>query len=249
MRRSLFGLGLLLPLFLGCSAENVVAGQEKSKAEQLESSLPSWCHDTCERFLACPQDAACYCDVGEACDSCIAVDDGCEAQCAATFVRYIDAGESCAIIGERIKTCIEGVACEDLGGKDPCSASEAEMRACPDPHELDEDDVSPTVANPISNSGGGPGSNAGANPVSCLGSSGAGGGMPQNGGAQVTCEEERGGCSDGHVYSWICSQDSQGQRACACLVDSQAKSSFVPNSSDCPLLAQVNAGCGWALSQ
>jgi hypothetical protein len=244
MRRCLFGLGLLLPLFLGCSGENIVAGKEKTKAQQLEEALPSWCHDICERFLACPQDASCYCNAGDVCNSCIAVDDGCEQQCAAWFARYTDAGETCAAIGQRVKTCVDGLACEDLGGEDPCRASDAEMNACPDPNDLD-DDVSPT-----GDAGGGSvGSSVHPNPVTCSDSSAAGGGAPEAGGAHVTCEEERGACSDGHVYSWICSEDSQGQRACACLVDSQATASFVPNSSDCPALSQVNAGCAWALTQ
>ena len=44
-------LGLLLPLLLGCSGQNVVAGDEKTKAEQLEASVPSWCESTCSRLL------------------------------------------------------------------------------------------------------------------------------------------------------------------------------------------------------
>jgi hypothetical protein len=248
MRHCLFGLGLLLPLFLGCSAENIVAGEEKTKAEELESSLPSWCRSTCDRLQACPEDATCYCDAGEECD-CVAVDDGCEQQCAATFAPYTGAGETCAAIGQRLKTCIDGIGCQELGGEDPCRISEAEERACPDPNDLDdEDDVAPTGSSQGPSAGSNPGSHVNANPVACTDSFASGGGVPENG-ARVTCEEERSGCSDGHVYSWICSQDSQGQRACACLVDSQATASFVPNSSDCPLLTQVNAGCAWALTQ
>lgn len=251
MRRCLFGWGLLFPLFLGCSAENIVAGEEKTKAEQLESSLPAWCPSICERLRACPVNG-CECD-GDVCD-CVGIDDGCEKQCPLAFARYTDAGEFCATVGQRIKGCIDGLTCDDLTGKDPCRATDDEMRACPDPNE--EDETPPSASGgPVTSSAGSapigdnPGTYANANPVTCAASSGSGGGSPQDGGAQVTCEEERANCSNGHVYSWICSQDSQGQRACACLVDSQATASFVPNSADCPLLAQVNTGCAWALTQ
>lgn len=251
MRRCLFGLGLLLPLFLGCSGENVVAGEEKTKAQQLEAALTTWCPSTCERLRACPQSAACECTAGDECGSCVGVDEGCERQCAAAFEPYIDAGERCAAVGQRIKTCIDGLTCENLGGEDPCRASNAEKAACPDPNEIE---VSPPMASggPITGTGGtgatlGPSSNF--TPVTCPDSYGAGGGMPAAGGSFVSCEEGREGCNDGHAYSWICSQDSQGQRACACLLDSQAIASFVPISSECPTLAQVNAGCGWALTQ
>lgn len=254
MRRCLFGLGLLLPLFFGCSAENIVAGEEKTKAEQLESSLPAWCPSVCERLGACPQGSGCDCE-GDVCD-CVGIDENCEEQCNKSFERFVDAGEFCADVGQRLKACIDSLSCEDLSGSDPCRPTDAENRACPDPHDGDDETPPSAVGGPVISGPSGstpmqdnPGSSAGANPVTCTASSGSGGGAPDGGGAQVTCEEERANCSNGHVYSWICSQDSQGQRACACLVDSQATASFVPNSSDCPLLAQVNTGCAWALTQ
>lgn len=242
MRRYSFGLALLLSLFLGCSGENVVAGPEKTQVEQLESALPSWCQSTCARLRACPENTSCDCD-GDVCD-CIGIDDGCEQQCPLSFAPYTTGSESCAAIGQRIKGCIDGIMCADLGAKsDACRASAAERAACPDPNDLDDNDVPPTGNNSPS---GNPG---GASPVTCADSTASSSASPPAIGARVTCEEGRDGCSDGHVYSWICSQDSQGQRACACLVDSQATASFVPNSSDCPLLAHVNAGCAWGLTQ
>lgn len=248
MRRYLFGLGLLLPLFLGCSAENVVAGKEKTQAEQLESALPAWCPRTCARLRACPENAGCACN-GDVCD-CLAVDDGCEQQCPLSFARYIGAGEACAAIGQRIKNCIDRVACSDLSGKDPCPTTPAERDSCPDP---DRESTDPPSAATGTGAGAAPssvgGGSANAIPVTCTDSTAAGGGMPENGGAQVTCEEARSGCTDGHVYSWLCAQDSQGQRACTCLVDSHATGGFVPISSDCPPLSHVNDGCAWALTQ
>jgi len=248
MRRCLFGLGLLWPLFLGCSGENVVAGQEKTKAEQLESALATWCPSTCERLRACPASAGCECSVGDDCGSCVGIDEGCERQCAAAFEPYTNAGERCAAVGQRIKTCIDGLTCENLGGEDPCRASNAEMAACPDPNDVD--DNPPMIGdNPTAGTGGtGAIAAGGANPVSCSDSTASAGASPQTNGPKVTCEEGRAGCSNGHIYSWICSQDSQGQRACACLVDSLASASFVPASSECPTLVEVNAGCAWVLT-
>lgn len=253
MRHVLLGLGLLLPLLSGCSGENVVAGEEQTKAEQLASELPSWCSSTCERLLACPESAGCDCN-GDVCE-CSGVDAGCEKQCPLSFARYTHAGEFCASVGQRIQKCIDDMKCQDLKGEDWCKATAAENQACPEPNEFDGEDPPSAVGNPLPNTGSaGPSGNsssssAGPNAVSCADSTAAGGGGPANGGAQVTCEEARSSCTDQRVYSWICSQDSQGQRACACLVDSRATASFVPNSADCPLLAQVNAGCGWALLQ
>jgi hypothetical protein len=268
MRRCLVGLGLLLPMFLGCSGENIVAGEGKTKAQQLESALPTWCPSTCDRLRACPEDATCECSVDQPCDSCVAVDNNCEAQCQQAFVPYTGAGETCAAIGQRIKNCIDRIMCADLGGSDPCVASEAELALCPDPNADSGDTAAAASSYSGPSSGGttstGPGSagpnggsyplpnggsNSGANPVNCLESSGSGGGMPASGGAYVSCEENRSACTDGHTYNWICAQDSQGQRACTCLVDSQATAGFVPISSDCPPLSQVNAGCAWALTQ
>lgn len=269
MRHRWYGLSLFLPLFLGCAGKNVVAGEEKTKAEQLESALPSWCESTCTRFLACPEPNGCDCS-GDVCE-CAGVDAGCAEQCPKAFARYTDAGEACAVIGQRVMDCFDGVTCSELNGKDPCPTTAAERALCPDsndgisdnpPSGSDGDAVGPAVTGGTSASAGGAtftagtasaggyygsaGSAAGANPVSCEGSYGAGGGAPASGGSQVTCEEGRAGCSDGHEYSWICVRDSQGQRACSCLVDAHATAGFEP-VMDCPDLSAVNAGCGWAL--
>ena len=75
--RSSCRLWLFLPLFLGCAGKNVVAGEEKTKAEQLESALPSWCQSTCARLRACPESTGCDCD-GDVCQ-CSGVDDAGEA--------------------------------------------------------------------------------------------------------------------------------------------------------------------------
>jgi hypothetical protein len=274
MRRCWIRLSLFLPLFLGCAGKNIVAGEEKTKAEQLESTLPSWCHDTCERFLACPP-VPCLCE-GDVCN-CAGIDSGCEKQCPKAFEPYLDAGEGCAAVGQRVQDCFDAIGCSDLGGSDPCPVTDAERALC---LHLDDDSdnlpsgsngpsAGPTVtagtasiagtASSISSGGtsstggtstagasGTGGASAGMNPVSCQGSYGTGGGAYAAGNSQVTCEEGRMGCSDGHEYSWICTRGSQGQRACSCLIDEHTTAGFEP-VMDCPDVSAVNAGCGWAL--
>ena len=250
MRGALHGLGFLLPILWGCSGAHVVAGEEKTNAEQLESSLTSWCDNTCKRLRACPAPDNCDCE-GDVCN-CVGVDDSCEEACPESFERYTGAGEDCAAVGQRIQRCIDGISCSELNGSDPCKATAAERDACPE--ESDVDDAAPS-GGPTAGGDTGTGSSAGGsgsaptvgNPlVRCTDAYGAGGGMPADGSPHVSCEEGRSNCSDGHEYSWICSVDSQGQRACSCLVDGVASNGFQPGV-ECPDLQQVNAGCGWYL--
>jgi hypothetical protein len=249
MRGALYGLGLLLPLFWGCSGEHVVAGEEKTKAEQLESSLTSWCDSTCKRLRACPAPDNCDCS-GDVCN-CVGIDEGCEEQCPASFEPFTGAGEACAAVGQRIQRCIDGIGCDELNGSDPCEVTGAERDACPELEDMTEppESAGPNGGNDFDNgsSAGGGVSPTVDNPlVRCTDAYGTGGGTPEAGGPHVSCEEGRSGCSDGHEYSWICSVDSQGQRACSCLVDGVASNGFQP-SAECPDLAAVNAGCGWYL--
>ena len=270
MRRYL--LGLLLPAFMGCSGQNVVAGEEKSKAEQLAASVPSWCQSTCSRFLACSEQKPCECN-GDVCD-CLGVDENCPRQCQASMAAYTNAGEACAVIGERLKKCIDGATCDDLGQNDPCPITDAERAACPDPTQPSDEPTdtgssygyagSANIGDGFSSGGAvsyagsaniptagtsyGGSAPTGGPTVTCGDSYGAGGGQPADGSSQVICEEGRDSCSDGHAYSWVCAADSQGRRACSCFVDSQVTGAFAPGAS-CPLPNQVNVGCGWNLAQ
>src|SRR3954465_7714419 len=72
-------LGLLLPVVLGCAGKNVVAGDEKTKSQQLEAAVPSWCETTCTRLQACPA-RPCEC-TGDLCDCPAEVGSDCPAQC------------------------------------------------------------------------------------------------------------------------------------------------------------------------
>ena len=136
MRRCWIRLSLFLPLFLGCAGKNIVAGEEKTKAEQLESTLPSWCRSTCTRLLACPA-VPCACD-GDVCSNCVGVDSGCEKQCPKSFAPYTNAGEACAAVGQRVKDCLDAIECADLSGPDPCPVTDAERALCPDPDDGSE---------------------------------------------------------------------------------------------------------------
>ena len=253
MRRRLYGLSVLLPLFFGCAGKNVVAGEDKTKAEQLAAVLPSWCQTTCTRLRACPVNTDCTCS-GDVCDCGARVDAKCEAQCQDAFAAYTNAGESCAAVGERFKTCVDAIQCSQLNGNDPCAVTDAERSECPDPNASGSDSVDAPasagglVDNPGTSVGGASAGHAGANPVTCPASYGTGGGASASDGSRVTCEEGRDNCTDGHAYSWLCALDSQGRRACSCLVDAHATAGFEP-VSDCPDLSAVNAGCGWALTQ
>jgi hypothetical protein len=272
-------LSFLLPLLLGCSGQNVVAGEEKTKAEQLEASLPAWCDSACSRLNDCNSGAPCDCS-GDVCD-CSKVSADCPTSCG-TYFKPFTTGEACAAIGQRIVQCIDRATCDELGGRsDPCPLTAAERAACPavdvdgstdPPMSVGSstgyagsanlgDDGGPSYGGAISYAGsaslpngassgsssGGSGSTSGP-VVNCSDSHGAGGGQPQAGSAsQVICEEGREGCSDGHTYSWVCATDSQGHRACSCFVDQNVTGAFAPGAA-CPLVKQVNTGCGWNLN-
>jgi hypothetical protein len=277
MRRYL--LGLLLPVFMGCSGQNVVAGEEKSKAEQLAASVPSWCESTCGRFLACSEQKPCDCS-GDVCD-CLGVDQNCPTQCKASMAAYMNAGEACAVIGERFKKCIDRATCDDLGQNNPCPISAAERAACPDPNYSDEP---PQVGSTYAYAGSANiGDDSGASyggAVSYAGSASYGGsasvptggtsygGSASTGGPTVTCGDSYGAGggqpSDGSSQV-IC---EEGRDSCSdghayswvCAADSQGRracSCFVDSQvtgafapgASCPLPAQVNAGCGWNLAQ
>jgi hypothetical protein len=236
---------------LGCSGQHVVGGDEKTKAEQLEASLPTWCQSICAELSACPEDCDCS---GDSC-SCTGVAEDCTQDCQEGFSRYTKTDE-CAAVIQRVQQCFDANGCAILSVPGLCGPTEADRAACPAiGDDVDEPpQATPTpggssngsagsAAMPPSGNTGGP--NPTGAPVTCQGAYGAGGGMPAAGSA-VTCEEGRDACSDGHGYSWICAVGSQGQTACSCLLDQQVVGAFDPGPG-CPTLAQVNAGCGWSL--
>jgi hypothetical protein len=236
---------------LGCSGQNVVGGEEKTKAEQLEASLPAWCQSICTELAACPEDCNCSDDVCY----CTGVDEGCAEECQKGFSRYTKT-DGCAAVIERVQQCFDANGCDIQTTPGLCGPTDEDRAACPaigedidEPPQAIEDPTSPATGTAGSSSMPTPGNSGGPNypgvPVTCQGAYGAGGGMPSAGSA-VTCEEGRDGCSDGHGYSWICAVGSQGQTACSCLLDEQVVGAFDPGAG-CPSLTQVNAGCGWNL--
>jgi hypothetical protein len=239
-------LGSLFVVLLGCSGENVVAGKEQTKAAQLEASLPSWCQSICTRLSACAENGDCDC-TEDGC-VCASVDEDCPEECQEHMAAYAQGGDECAAVGQRFKECLDDHGCEILSLEGLCQLGEAESAACPRSNGGSVEDPPMAVGGPTpgtaGSSSGGP-SYPGAT-VTCLDAHGSGGGTPPAG-AHVTCEEGRDTCSDGHAYSWICAVGSQGQTGCTCMVDARVVGGFDPGPG-CPVLAQVNAGCGWRLT-
>ena len=280
-------LGIIVGLSIGgCAGKNTVAGADKTKAEQLESTVVSWCKNTCERFNDCAT-AGCNCQ-GDTCE-CTGVDAGCAKECEAEMARFTKGDDSCAERGEKFKSCIDALTCDDFNGNGAkkCGLTKAEESACPE---------SDTPSEPAPSAGGGPvvdptggtgtggtgsggatggdaagpstggvaagpstggaaaapstGGSTSTGPVTChsaYGAAGAASDAPAPTPAAV-CEEGRGDCSDNHEYSWLCATGSEGQIGCACFVDKQVTGGFDPQSSSCPTLETVNAGCSWNLT-
>jgi len=261
MSRYLFGLLVGLTIG-GCAGKNTVAGQDKTKAEQLEESLPTWCQSTCQRIDACERVAACDCQ-GDSCGCSSGGKKDCPAECERELGRF--ANDACAVTGEDFKRCIDTMTCDDFNGNGKCEVTAEEKRRCPEPDEPDDNDTPPSSGGgPVVSGGGGtgpvpdPGVGAagstggavGGAVVKCgsgHGTAGAGSsGEPQS--SAVICEEGRGDCNDGHEYSWICARGSEGQLGCTCFVDSEVTGGFDPQSSSCPTQATVNAGCNWSIA-
>jgi hypothetical protein len=267
---------VILPLFLGCAGKNTVAGNDKTKAEQLETSVPSWCQTTCEKIVACADATDCACS-GDVCDCSNANVPDCVDSCKGELARFTQGSDACAAAGESFKTCIDGMQCRDFTsntGKD-CDPSAADEAACPELDDNSPDGDSP----PISGTGGSVNYGAGGTissgtagsvnygaggtgiggyggstttgvAVSCQESYGTGGTTGTAGSAAtsaVTCEEGRNDCSDGHDYAWLCARGSDDKIGCACFVDGAATGGFDPQSEVCPTLDRVNIGCGFGL--
>jgi hypothetical protein len=242
MSRSRRWWGLILALVApGCSAENTVAGRDKTRAEALESALPTWCPAICERLRACDEARdACNCD-GDVC-SCPNVDENCPSECQRSMERFTT-NEACAALGQRYVDCVDQQTCSGLVGARACDLTMTERASCP---ALDDTSTPPDAADGGSAVGAGGTGSAGAS-VTCVSAYGTGGtasATPPPSPA-VLCDEGRGECSDGHQYSWLCASGSEGQLGCSCFIDTQVTGVFDPGSDSCPSLEAVNAGCHW----
>lgn len=255
MSRYLFGLLVGLTIG-GCAGKNTVAGEDKTKAEQLEESLPSWCQSICQRFDACAV-AGCDCQ-GDVCDCNDEYgSSSCPAECAREMERF--ANDACATIGENYKRCLDTMTCDDFEGGSKCKLSQSDKQLCP---ETDSGDPPSAVGGgpavpggggtgnvPDPSTGGATGGSASGTAVNCGSGYGTGGGVPDApSSSAVICEEGRTDCNDGHEYSWICARGSEGQLGCTCFVDSQVTGGFDPQSATCPTQSTVNAGCHWNIA-
>ncbi|MDF3067431.1 MAG: hypothetical protein K0R38_3032 [Polyangiaceae bacterium] len=112
---------LIVPLCVGCSGRNVVAGKETTRREQLAESLPSWCEQFCGKMGSCGE--------GKEVD----VSD-CASECQEVLRRYTLGGEACATVGEQFQVCLDALSCSELfaGDANHCEPSSAAHSVCPD---------------------------------------------------------------------------------------------------------------------
>lgn len=270
MRDSVAAWVLGLLALMACSGQNVVAGEEKTKAEQLGASLPSWCASTCGRLSQCEVDDGCSC----AADSCVCngtVDEDCVEDCQDEMSRWTQGSDLCAAAGERFKSCVDDAGCELLTVEGVCSFTEAEQQACPRPGDADQGDPgTPPLAGdggassgPSYGTGGtlvsGPMPTAGTTftagsanydpsaTVTCQSGFGSGGSASAQGWPSLLCDQGHEDCSDGHEYLMYCVRTSETATTCSCLVDQQVVGGFDPGGPVCPTSQQMNTGCRWNL--
>lgn len=254
-------LGVVLPLLWGCSGSHVVSGPDKTEAEKLKEAAPAWCATICSKLRSCDaarnQATDCGCDDGGDCNctGSSGIDEKCESQCEKVVVGAL-VSEACASVVSRLQRCYDTQGCAVLQS-DPAPCRDLENQA----DDCDGDDDEPPQVPPPSGEGGSYSGSSGEDPypvpgygptatvVTCAESSSGGqADPPAPGTTELICEVGRADCSDGHEYAMTCLETYSGQRACVCSVDGVARGAFSPGSS-CPTPTEMNAGCGWALSE
>jgi hypothetical protein len=230
MKRLLFGLlGTLLPACM--TVDTPATDDEDTSTERaLASDLDDWCDSTCARFGSCPERCDC---AGDTC-SCTGIDDDCAEDCREALGEYLGQGDDCAEAGRTLMRCIDRVdTCDELYAGVDCEPASTEA-VCEDQRHDSGGDVSPT----------------GPFGVTC--SAGSGGGSAGSaGGANVpafSCEERREQCSDGASYQVVCSAAGDGA-SCNCFRSGEFTGSLTLTPARCPSVAEMNAGCGWALAE
>lgn len=255
-----FWFCLVLPAFLNCSGENVVAGKDKTQSEKLEASLPAWCKSTCNKLQACEPASGCSCS-GDVCECAGGgVGDDCVEDCEQEMSRWAKGGEACAAIGEQLQRCIDRAGCDVLESDGDCRTTAAERAACPDESDGPTPDVTEpgtggstnTLPLPAAGSstyggnGNSGGNSAGPNPVTCQAITGSGSAGSSS--SPLLCETTFLECSDGHEYQWSCVSTSETKNVCSCYIDGAVQSAFEWTNS-CPEVQQVDVACGFSLSE
>ncbi|HYQ14847.1 MAG TPA: hypothetical protein VEQ58_03790 [Polyangiaceae bacterium] len=191
MMKRLGTLGLLLGLLAACAGKNTVAGNDKTRAEQLDASLPTWCEQTCSRLSACSDPKTCDC-AGDVCD-CSDFSTACPDQCQQELARFTTGSDQCAAAGERFKKCIDAVSCDEIENTNGCKISEAEAKLCPD----DASDDEPPSGGPVSGTAGtassSPGSAGGPTTGGAATAGTSSGGAPGSGGSSASGGAAAGG--------------------------------------------------------
>lgn len=258
-------LGVLASVLWGCSGSHVVAGPDKTEAQKLEDAAPAWCANICPRLRSCEevpgQGTDCECD-GDVCNCSggNGIDDKCEAQCEDLMVGALTS-DVCAGVVSRLQRCYDTQGCTIFeSNPSPCRDLENQAQNCYDTGDVGDP---PPIGGPNTGDGDAddpsapygddpypvPGYGPTATVVSCLESSAAGqADPPAPGTTDLICEEGRADCSDGHEYTMTCLETYSGQRACVCVFDGVVLGAFAPGPS-CPTIDEMNAGCGWRLSE
>jgi hypothetical protein len=196
------------------------------------------------------QDADCACSGDECnCTGTAGIDDSCEEQCEDVLVSAAKASNACAAAAARMQKCYDDNGCALLETSDwPCREVENEVSACRgDSDRGDATDPPPQAVGPMPSDG--VSTPQTGSLVSCADGFSTGlADPPPPGSTGIICEEGRSDCSDGRAYAMTCVATSSGVLACVCVVDQTASKAF-DAPAGCPTLAQMNAGCGWALSE
>lgn len=124
-----FVFGLLLPLLAACAGKNTVAGDEKTKAEQLEESVPSWCAKACVKIESCAKQRPCNCD-GDVCDCSGGAGYDCPSSCQQAINGFMNKGETCAGAGLHFQSCIDAASCNELYTDGACAPTDPAEKVC-----------------------------------------------------------------------------------------------------------------------
>jgi hypothetical protein len=263
-------LGLLLPLLAACAGKNTVAGDEKTKSEQLEESVPNWCAKACVKIESCAKQRPCDCS-GDVCDCAGGAGYDCPSSCQQAMNEFMNKGETCAGAGLHFQSCIDAASCNELYTDGACYPTDPAEKVCfPKDSAATPTDSGSSVgyagsASIDSGPSSGGASAYGGASAGAFGGSVASGGTTGEGGAAAEavycssgfstgaapgnttneiCEGGELDCNDGHEYRYLCAHTSDGRSACSCFVDDKVTTAFDP-MGECPSRPALYAGCGW----
>jgi hypothetical protein len=128
MRRLVWAL--VFPVLWACSGQHLVPEERQTSVEKLESSLPSWCSQACDRLQTCAAKQSCQCN-DDACH-CFEITGGCATECEEGLAEYTHS-ETCADLALQMQRCIDYASCSQLMHVEDwpdCYPSEAARATC-----------------------------------------------------------------------------------------------------------------------